>query len=612
MDAGKLIASSATRRMRLRDNGSSYDRVGVRHFPRNSLLNSRNTRAGKHQHQRQRANGKQLTTFANLNARKTPNHAAAALDHRFGKQCTFTREVHDAICGRLGHRPRQIPGDSLQALFNDMKLYVSNAQVDKMIQCARQSKHIGRKNGGSQYLTFGELCFITRTLQMQKPKHKDIVHQKPPQLQLQPHNENKCLEKFEVFLGGSCNPTTWRTDTAIPELQKHGITYYNPQVSAWAPELVALEHNAKQSACLLLYVVDSQTRSVVGMLEVAYLVASGRCVVLVAYPYREGQAIMDEPITQSEYLDLVNGQTSLLALVKSQGIKVHNSLATALQCTANILRNGTTNGMTADEQVTHKLKKLREVFDSFDANQTGEISLTSVVDAYQRLTNKTIDLRSLCDYLSTKRADAAHLRISFDQFCVLVAEFGVDDVGVEPFATSGDDWLSRQLPFNNQSESNNLKSANNETMSFDLFLGGSRSGKDWRAQFEPLLKEKNITYCSSNGSSDACVTENTLVQLKRPLDNSRVLLFYITNDTRSLSSMILAAHYLGLERDVVLCIEHLAAEGVQIAGENLTTQAIKDYNRGRVYLADMAKRKQIPVFESITEAVHAAIDKCRD
>lgn len=34
--------------------------------------------------------------------------------------------------------------------------------------------------------------------------------------------------KCDVFLGGSCNPTTWRTDTAIPELQKHGITFYNP------------------------------------------------------------------------------------------------------------------------------------------------------------------------------------------------------------------------------------------------------------------------------------------------------------------------------------------------------------------------------------------------
>lgn len=41
-------------------------------------------------------------------------------------------------------------------------------------------------------------------------------------------NFAECSSKCEVFLGGSCNPTTWRTDTAIPELQKHGITYYNP------------------------------------------------------------------------------------------------------------------------------------------------------------------------------------------------------------------------------------------------------------------------------------------------------------------------------------------------------------------------------------------------
>lgn len=31
-----------------------------------------------------------------------------------------------------------------------------------------------------------------------------------------------------VFLGGSCNPTTWRVDIAIPMLKKMGITYYNP------------------------------------------------------------------------------------------------------------------------------------------------------------------------------------------------------------------------------------------------------------------------------------------------------------------------------------------------------------------------------------------------
>ena len=35
---------------------------------------------------------------------------------------------------------------------------------------------------------------------------------------------NVCI----VFLGGSCNPTTWRKCIAIPYLEKHGVTYYNP------------------------------------------------------------------------------------------------------------------------------------------------------------------------------------------------------------------------------------------------------------------------------------------------------------------------------------------------------------------------------------------------
>lgn len=39
---------------------------------------------------------------------------------------------------------------------------------------------------------------------------------------------------YEVFLGGSCNPTTWRSDIAIPTLQNLGITYYNP-VSSPSP-----------------------------------------------------------------------------------------------------------------------------------------------------------------------------------------------------------------------------------------------------------------------------------------------------------------------------------------------------------------------------------------
>ena len=44
-----------------------------------------------------------------------------------------------------------------------------------------------------------------------------------------------------VFLGGSCNPTTWRKDIAIPFCEQHSITFYNPQVDDWTPDLVEIE-----------------------------------------------------------------------------------------------------------------------------------------------------------------------------------------------------------------------------------------------------------------------------------------------------------------------------------------------------------------------------------
>ena len=41
----------------------------------------------------------------------------------------------------------------------------------------------------------------------------------------------------------------------------------------------------------------------------------------------------------------------------------------------------------------------------------------------------------------------------------------------------------------------------------------------------------------------------------------------------------------------------------------LTPNAIKDYNRARTYLADLANRDGVPVFEDILEAVNCAITR---
>lgn len=57
-----------------------------------------------------------------------------------------------------------------------------------------------------------------------------------------------------------------------------------------------------------------------------------------------------------EYLDLVDGQKVLLDLVKIKGVKIHTNLSSALQCTANILRNSSNNGMSADDLIAEYLR----------------------------------------------------------------------------------------------------------------------------------------------------------------------------------------------------------------------------------------------------------------
>lgn len=58
-------------------------------------------------------------------------------------------------------------------------------------------------------------------------------------------------------------------------------------------------------------------------------------------------------------------------------------------------------------------------------------------------------------------------------------------------------------------------------------------------------------------------------QWRNEIDQSKVVLFVISNDTRSLTSMILAAHYIGSGKDVVLCVEQLNSENCVIANETV-------------------------------------------
>lgn len=70
------------------------------------------------------------------------------------------------------------------------------------------------------------------------------------------------------------------------------------QVSQWGPELIAQEYEAKQTAKVLLFVIDNQTRNSAGIIEAAQLAATRReSLILVIYPYRQGQTILGETVS---------------------------------------------------------------------------------------------------------------------------------------------------------------------------------------------------------------------------------------------------------------------------------------------------------------------------
>lgn len=147
-------------------------------------------------------------------------------------------------------------------------------------------------------------------------------------------------------------------------------------------------------------------------------------------------------------------------------------------------------------------------------------------------------------------------------------------------------------------------------------------------------EEEEVKVTANENDEDEDAEQKMRQMLEEPvfnpalLDASRVLLFVITNETRSLAPMTLAAHYIGLGYDVVLCVQMLTdsiIHGNEAVSDNddvpvdvmihgrfqfqLTATALKDYNRGRQYLMDMAKRQRIPVYDDIQAATECAVEK---
>ncbi|XP_052259299.1 uncharacterized protein LOC127863717 isoform X3 [Dreissena polymorpha] len=503
---------------------------------------------------------------------------------------------------------------------NALDLYPSTSQVHEMMVCAMDYGSPCKPD----HFTFGEFCVLVAEL-----KTYYQLNPKPPvpvsmvRIRAERNIDRK---KRRVFLGGSCNPTKWRAEIAIPFFKENGITFYNPQVQNWKPELMELEAQAKQMADIMFFVIDSKTRAISSMIEVAYLVATQRQVVVTMCEYKSSNICVDsETLTDSyrllrrcdsippqcEMLDLVKGRLILTDLVERNGVPIFTDVRKALACTKTIVKQGCHVSELTLKDGAHPVKhghlklgrallELREAFNSVDSEDLGWLSSEDVCFAYKTCTGEEMDSK----WLKTHRKNQDDF--DYEEFCSIVTEYRAEmssptilqrilTVILHPIQ-----WITSKF-----SEPFATEEYTFDDEYHDVYLGGSDGDLLWRAEVAvPLFRKFGLSFVDPSSHD----WDQKLIPIHVSLREKCRLLFYvISTDKRSLGSMCEAGYYIGKGCRMVLCVQKLEDNAV-ISDEQLSPCAIKDYNRGRQYLCDLASREGIPLFDDIQEAANCVVN----
>ena len=143
-----------------------------------------------------------------------------------------------------------------------------------MVHCAREGSKNQRDN--NDFLTFGEFCIFATELRRYYDQHNIIVSPKALPYKLSTDGvgnvgnnmstsdnvasgvgnvgEKDKVKKngscsYDVFLGGSCNPTVWRKDLAIPHFKvarKLKVEWFGIKDQLWQNETMYVPENVKK------------------------------------------------------------------------------------------------------------------------------------------------------------------------------------------------------------------------------------------------------------------------------------------------------------------------------------------------------------------------------
>ncbi|VVC92487.1 unnamed protein product [Leptidea sinapis] len=409
-----------------------------------------------------------------------------------------------------------------------------------MLVCARQCAR--RK---SLILTFGEFCVFAAELRRSEASPAPC----------------------EVFLGGSCNPTTWRSDIAIPMLNKMGITYFNPQVDDWSTELLEVEHRAKAEARALLFVLASETRAVAACVEAAHLAAAPRDLLLVLRP---------------EYVELSRARATLQEVVERRGLPAFTDIPAALRCARAVLRGARTH---PGHSLGHTILRLKRAYDAAGGRH-GRLARPRAVDALKEATrsndSKPEDIlrREGLTYVIPRANDYTRMFSAPARRCAPDhPESPRRDKKPRPASprspAPADDVILRERAAEGQRAADRLSASDFYTVSED------------------------VTPQPFKGTYD----EDLLL-------GSRLLVFSLSSEAPNFSTMVLAAHYMGLRASsTLLIVQPMRPPAARV--HDYSEAAVSDYNRGRHYLTDLARRAAVPVFDNVHDAMACVLDRLR-
>ena len=547
----------------------------------------------------------------------------------------------------------------LISAFRALQLEITLAELDQLLAGAC----IAGKRVEADYLTCGEFALSAVEL----IKFKRVQQPNIPNAELMLDNrEEENSEKgkhYSVFLGGSCNPTTWRIKKAIPYLEKAGVTYYNPQVDDWYPELIQIEEDAKRNSTIKLFVFDSETRGIASLVETAFMASIGWRIVVILHYLSESKEveIAGETLTKQEVKDLNRGRSFLCDILEKLGVPVFDNLDEALKLTCDVIQGKDSyervllNKKSTTHQYGNWLIQLREIFDkhcvtdlrrysisprSFDKTSLLSVKRQSVPDFLELDTFRSkksskpepsltpdAAITALEVFLQTRSLnssiqeglsylDLIGLPITYEVFCQFTAEAAYQH------HNSLWNWGSSILTNFFQHTSSLLKSAlsisldvNPEPKSprehspapvYDVFLGGTCAQTTWRQELAiPLLKAHNISFYNPQLPPKEW-TVRKMEEEHIAKRTSKILLFIVSKTSPSIASMTEAAHLITSSKSVFLTIEDVDPLSEDLT-YHLTKTACKDYNRGRAYLKKTADNFKVPVSHTIEETLDSIV-----